>query len=94
MFPLPSMSAGGGGPSGASANNGISTPFAFGFNFDNSGWVVNNKSSGSTTASGNKDANAISQVPQSLAGGLIGQGNLPVMLIGAVAAFFLLRHVG
>jgi hypothetical protein len=93
MFPLPPLNlSAGGGPSGASANNGISTPFEFGFNFDNSGWVVNEHSSGTTTTSGNKDANHQSQVPQNLAGGVLGQGMLPILLIGAALAYYLMNR--
>jgi hypothetical protein len=93
MIPSLSLSAGGGGPSGASANNGVSLPNELGFNFDHSSWVINNKSSGSTSASGNKDANQQSQIPQSLASGLLGGTglSLPMLLIGG-ALFLMLRH--
>jgi len=90
-MPIPplSFSAGGGGPSGASANNGISLPLQIGFNFDHSAWVVNNKSSGTTTASGNKDANSPTMEP-STSGGLGSSGMMPMLLLGA-GAWLLLR---
>ncbi|MEO8839439.1 MAG: hypothetical protein ABI351_12085 [Herbaspirillum sp.] len=90
MLPI-SLSAGGGGPSGASGSSSMTTPFAFAFNFDNSGWVTNNKSSGTTSANGNKDANAQSQVPSSLAGEVLGHGNMPLLLLGGLAAWYFLR---
>lgn len=92
-FTIPSLSAGGGGPSGASAGNSLMTPFAFAFNFDSSAWVINNKSSGTTSANGNKDANAQSQVPSSLAGDVLGHANMPpLLLLGGFAAWYLLRR--
>lgn len=96
MLPLPtslSLSAGGGGPSGATANNGISTPISNPFNFDDSGWIINFGNGNSASATGNKDANQTTQTPSTGAGlsGLLG-GIQPDMLLLAAAAYFLLRR--
>jgi hypothetical protein len=93
MFPLPplNLSAGGGGPSGATAANGISFPNQFGFNFDNSGWVIQNRTTGtSATATGNKDANQQSQTTPVAASASSLMGN-PLLLIGGVILFIALR---
>lgn len=69
MFPLPGMgagmpsiSAGGGGPSGATSYSGVTTDLSNPFNFDNSNWQVSLKGSGSqsaTSASGSTPASGL-----------------------------------
>ncbi|WP_147328034.1 hypothetical protein [Duganella sp. BJB476] len=69
-------------------------PIANPFNFDHSGWVVNNRSDGnSTTATGNKDANQTSQTGRT-AGLLDGLGlSQPMLIAGAaVVAYVLLKR--
>ncbi len=89
---FPSFSAAGGGPSGSSSNAGIQTPISNPFNFDNSGWVINQNSAGSTiSATGNKDANQTQQTPAG--GGSLASlfaGIDPVILIAGTAVVFLL----
>ncbi len=89
---FPSFSAAGGGPSGSSSNAGIQTPISNPFNFDHSGWIINQNSAGSTlNASGNKDANATTQSPAK-GSGLFGLENVdPIFLLGAVALFLLIK---
>ncbi len=95
MMPL-SLSAGGGGPSGASANNGISSQLSNPFTFDNSGWIINQHSDAAAlTASGSKDANATQQsqpAPAAAAvAGLLGGIN-PLYLAGAVALYLYMKR--
>lgn len=87
-----SLSAGGGGPSGSSSNAGIGTPIGNPFNFDSSGWVVNFGNGNSTTASGNKDANGMTQTPsgQTVGGMLAGFDMKWLLLIGA--AYLVLKN--
>lgn len=100
MLPMPiSASVGGGGPSGANGISGVSNPLDLAFNFDNSGWVVNKNSPGSTiTATGNKDANQSTQTPTAAGGGLSGLlgtgGNMMPLLLMAGIALLVLRHHG
>lgn len=92
-MPLPplQLSAGGGGPSGATANNGIDTDLSNPFNFDNSGWNVTINSRGtSQSAQGNQDANA--RVAPGLLDSLLSGSNTPLMLVGGLALILLLRR--
>lgn len=94
-MPSLSMSAGGGGPSGSSSNAGVQTPISNPFNFDHSGWIINNHSDGARmTASGNKDANHTTQTPEGAGGGLSGLlgGMNPLILVGGVIVFLYLRR--
>jgi hypothetical protein len=95
MLPIPSLtlSAGGGGPSGATASNGIGTPISNPFNFDDSGWIVNFGNGNNANATGNRDANQTAQTPSAggALGGILG-GIQPNMLLLAAAAYFLLRR--
>lgn len=88
------LSAGGGGPSTATSNAGVGTPIGNPFNFDGSGWVINFGNGNSTTASGNKDANGMTQTPTggTLAGTLGSLGFDPKWLLLAGAAYFLLKR--
>jgi hypothetical protein len=95
-----SVSAGGGGPSTAGANNGISLPFSLPFNFDHSGFVVQSGSaSGAITATGNKEANNTTQTASPNGGASSGSGLLagsvaglpiPLILLG-LGAWFVLK---
>lgn len=85
------FSAGGGGPSGASANNGVSNPFSIPFVFDNSGWVINNRGSGSMSATGSTGAAAGN--PNAGASALPGNGSIagiPIHLIMIAAGVWLM----
>lgn len=94
-----SASAGGGGPSGSSSNAGILNPFNIPFNFDQSGWVINMKSAGSTLeASGSKDANRSTQdltsdrgLGAGLMGALSNQDMMP-WLLAAAGLLLILRR--
>jgi hypothetical protein len=92
-----SLSAGGGGPSGASSNAGVQTPISNPFNFDGSGWVINFGNGNSTSAKGNEGANQTdqTQTPAGTPGGLasaLGLGSVdPMLLLLGVGAFLLLR---
>ena len=98
-LPPLTLAGGNGGPSGATASNGISLLSSFGFNFDNSGFVVNHGSPGADiVATGNRDANKSSQTPSNYGGGGGAFGGLPsfrlsppVFLIGA-AVLLLVLH--
>lgn len=92
-----SLSAGGGGPSGAGAYNGISNLLDVALNFDHSGWVINRNSPGSTiTATGNKDANQSTQTPSTSSsaatGGLFGGISPAMLMIGAAVFLLITRH--
>lgn len=81
----------GGGPSGAQGGQ-TSNPFSIPFVFDNSGWIVQNRSSGNPSATGS--TGAASGSPNSgsgLSGGLAG---VPwhLVLIG-VGAWIVLKNV-
>lgn len=91
MLPL-SLSAGGGGPSGASATNGISFPINIPFNFDHSGWNVNIKGEATQSATGNKDANGAQQSQPSILGSLMGGGNMLPLMIGGIGLLMFLRR--
>lgn len=97
-LPIPSLnlSAGGGGPSGATSNAGVSTPISNPFNFDHSGWVVQVNSDGNTvSATGNKDANQTTQTPGGVGGaGLLGglAGINPMLILAAVAAYLVIKR--
>lgn len=83
----PSISAGGGGPSGSSSDASVGIQSSNPFNFDFSGWVVNNKSNGTTSTGGNRDANQIAQGGNPGAGGLanmLGFDPKYLLLVGAV----------
>jgi hypothetical protein len=78
MSAMPSISAGGGGPSGATSYSGVTTELANPFNFDNSNWQVNIKGSGAqsaTSASGSTPASGL---------------NIPLLAM-AVVAWLLLK---
>lgn len=84
-----SLSAGG-GTSGSSSNAGVSTSASNPFNFDHSGWVINFGDGNSTTATGNKDANATAQTPNASGGaGILGGMSMSTICL-LVAAWFLL----
>lgn len=69
---LPPMDFGG-GPSGASSGAGISNPFSIPFVFDNSGWIVQNRSKGNPTATGSTGAaSGNPNAGSGLGGGLAG----------------------
>lgn len=91
MPAMPSLSlSAGGGTSGSSSNAGVSVPINTPFNFDGSGWVINFGDGNSTTATGNKDANASTQTPSAGgSSGLLG-GMSPSTILLLVAAYFLL----
>lgn len=97
------LTGGAGGAAGDSAgtsNNGMAFNFSTPFNFDNSGWVVNQHSTGNTNgAAGNRDANRSAQsasatpTASTSAGGLgamASGGMLPLLL--AAAGFLLLMR--
>lgn len=86
MIPTPpSISAGGGGPSGSSSNATTGTPISNPFNFDSSGWVVNFGNGNSTTATGNRDANQTAQTtPGAGLGAMLGFDPKWLLLAGAV----------
>lgn len=91
MPSLPPMDFGG-GPSGANSSAGVSNPFSIPFVFDNSGWIVQNRSKGDNKANG--ATGAASGSPNSgsgLAGGIAG---MPwgLILLG-VGAWALLKNV-
>lgn len=88
---LPPMDFGA-GPSAAHQASGVSNPFSIPFVFDNSGWIVQNRSKGDLKASGS--TGAASGSPNSgsgLSGGLAG---IPwhLVLIGA-GAWIILKNV-
>lgn len=92
-IPIPnlSLSAGGGGPSGATSNAGVTPQSTNPFTFDNSGWVVNLHSNGaSIDAQGSTGAGNTAQSPT--AGGALLGGMNPMLLAVAVAAYLLLRR--
>jgi hypothetical protein len=90
-----SASVGGGGPSGASSNSGVSNPFSIPFAFDNSGWVIQNRSKGNPSATG--ATGQASGDPNGGAGASGGLGSfagipMPLILMG-VGAWLILRNV-
>ena len=99
-----SLTGGAGGAAGASSgtsNNGFADNFGTPFNFDNSGWVVNQGTNGTnTTAGGNTGANATKQAASatpsassSTGTGLMGAlGNNAMPLLLVVGLVLLLSH--
>ena len=88
----PSISAGGGGPSGSSSNASTGTPINTPFNFDSSGWNIMFQGSGNNaTATGNRDANASAQTtPGAGLGAMLGFD--PKWLLLAAAVVLLLKR--
>ena len=90
-LPPMNISAGGGGPSGASGSTSTN-PFNNPFNQDFSGWNVNIRSSGSQTSSGNEGNHmdgASTSAGMSAGGGLggllAGGMNMQLLMLGALA---------
>jgi hypothetical protein len=87
---MPISLSAGGGTSGSSSNAGVALPINTPFNFDGSGWVINFGDGNSSSATGNKDANASQQTPSAGgSSGLLGGLSTSTVLL-AVAAYFLL----
>lgn len=84
-MPMPSISAGGGGPSGASATNSVMTPFSNPFMFDNSGWAVNIRGTATQSPTGSTGA-------QNGQPGMFGSGISLPMVAMALGVWLLLKH--
>lgn len=92
MLPIPPISLGldGGGPSGAQSGSSTTTPFSIPFVFDNSGWIIQNRSKGNPSATGSTGAASGSPNSGAGAGGLLGGIN-PVYLAIGLGAWLMLR---